>query len=61
MKKLMKKLGYLQKREVIDWRANSQFNKTNPKIKDFSPRIEITGKSGKALKLSVRKHHMNYQ
>ena len=41
----------ISSKRVIDWRANSQFNKTNPKIKDFSPRIEITGKSGKALKL----------
>ena len=34
----------ISSKRVIDWRANSQFNKTNPKIKDFSPRIEINRK-----------------
>jgi len=41
----------ISSKRVIDWRANSQFNKSNPKIKDFSPRIEINNKSGKILKL----------
>ena len=41
----------ISSKRVIDWRANSQFNKANPKIKDFSPRIEINNKSGKILKL----------
>ncbi len=40
----------ISSKRVVDWRANSQFNKSNIK-KDFSPRIEIYNKSGKILKL----------
>ena len=41
----------ISSKRVIDWRANSQFNKNSAKVKDFTPKIEITGKAGKILKL----------
>ena len=42
----------ISSKRVKDWRSNSQLAKSNPKMKDFNPRIEITNKSGKALKIS---------
>ena len=42
----------ISSKRVKDWRSNSQLSKSNPKMKDFNPRIEITNKSGKALKIS---------
>ena len=37
----------ISSKRVKDWRSNSQLSKSNPKMKDFNPRIEITNKSGK--------------
>ena len=42
----------ISSKRVKDWRSNSQFTKTNSKMKDFNPRIEIVSKSGKMLKIS---------
>ena len=42
----------ISSKRVIDWRANSQLTKSNPKMKDFSPRLEINDKSGNILKLA---------
>ena len=42
----------ISSKRVKDWRSNSQLSKSNPKMKDFNPRIEIISKSGKALKIS---------
>ena len=42
----------ISSKRVIDWRANSQLTKSNPKMKDFSPRLEINSKSGNILKFA---------
>ena len=41
----------ISSKRVIDWRANSQLAKSNPKMKEFSPRLEVTNKTGSILKL----------
>jgi len=41
----------ISSKRVIDWR-NSQLTKSNPKMKDFSPRLEIYSKAGKIIKLA---------
>jgi DNA-directed RNA polymerase subunit beta' len=41
----------ISSKRVIDWR-NSQLTKSNPKMKDFSPRLEINSKAGKIIKLA---------
>jgi DNA-directed RNA polymerase subunit beta' len=41
----------ISSKRVKDWRSNSQLTKSNSKMKDFNPRIEIVNKSGKMLKI----------
>ena len=42
----------ISSKRVKDWRSNSQLTKSNSKMKDFNPRIEIVNKAGKMLKIS---------
>ncbi len=41
----------ISSKRVIDWRGSTQFGKSNSKIKNLTPRLNILGKNGKLLKL----------